>query len=84
MADLPSRTTLAEALVAAAAAHRDYERTALRGGDPMWSGFHAAFVLGRLGDFAPAGRLAALLEEVENGNDWADAAAAYVLMKLRS
>jgi hypothetical protein len=71
--------------MAAAAAHEDYERGALKGVvDVQWPGFHAAYVLGRLGDFAPASRLAALLAEVNPQAEWEAAAAEHVLMKLRS
>jgi hypothetical protein len=85
MADLPSPAALAEALEDATAAHADYESTALKGiVDDRWSGFCAAFVVGRLGEFTPAGRLAALLEEVDAPGDWPAAAAAHVLTKLRS
>ena len=76
---------LASTLAAAASAHDEYERTVLRGVvDPNWSGFYAAYVLGRLGDFVPAGRLAVLLSEVEDDPGWETAAADHVLMKLRS
>ncbi|CAN5277658.1 hypothetical protein BH10PSE9_BH10PSE9_05660 [soil metagenome] len=85
MADLPSRSELADTLGAAGVAHEDYERAALKGvRDALWAGFHAAFVLGRLGEFVAAGRLAALLEEVDDAADWPEAAAAQVLRKLRS
>jgi hypothetical protein len=85
MADLPSRSALAETLGAAGAAHEDYERVALKGvGDALWAGFYAAFVLGRLGEFAAASRLAGLLEEVDDAADWPEAAALHVLLKLRS
>ena len=85
MADLPSHEQLEAALAAADTAHREYERSALRGvADEGWPGFLAAYVLGRLGDFAPASRLAGLLEEVEMGANWPAAAADHVLTKLRS
>jgi hypothetical protein len=85
MADLPTSALLAAALAAADAAHDDYERGMLRGVvDQQWPGFYAAFVLGRLGDFAPPSRLAALLAEVEAEADWAAAAADHVLIKLKS
>ena len=72
-------------LAAADVAHEDYERVALRGVvDPQWSGFYAAYVLGHLGDFAPASRLATLLAEVDAKGDWEAVAAEHVLMKLRS
>jgi hypothetical protein len=83
--DLPSYGLLQQTLVAAAEAHEDYERGALKGVvDMQWPGFHAAYVLGRLGDFVPASRLAALLAEVNPQAEWEAAAAEHVLMKLRS
>ena len=85
MADLPSHDVLTSTLAAAAAAHEEYERVVLKGVvDANWSGFYAAYVLGRLGDFVPASRLAGLLSEVEDSDDWDEAAADHVLMKLRS
>ena len=85
MADLPSHALLQQTLAAADVAHEDYERIALRGVvDPQWSGFYAAYVLGHLGDFAPASRLATLLAEVDAKGDWEAVAADHVLMKLRS
>ena len=83
--DLPSHALLEQTLVAAAAAHEDYERGALRGVvDMQWPGFHAAYVLGRLGDFVPASRLAVLLAGVNPQGEWEAAAAEHVLTKLRS
>ena len=85
VADLPSKFALAQALSAAGSAHHDYERIALMGArDDLWPGFYAAFVLGRLGDVAPASRLAALLEEVDVPSHWSEAAAEHVLVELRS
>jgi hypothetical protein len=52
--------------------------------DDLWAGFYAAFALGRLGDFAAASRLAALLEEVDAPSNWSEAAAEHVLTQLRS
>ena len=87
MADLPEHSAFAAALAAAGEAHEEYERVALRGVvDDRWAVFHAAFVLGRVGEFVEPSRLATLLEEVEAESDaeWPDEAADYVLMKLRS
>jgi hypothetical protein len=85
MADLPSREALVSALVAADTAHEEYERIVLKGiPDDRWAGFYAAYIIGRLGEFAGAGRLALLLEEVEDGTSWVRAAADHVLTKLRS
>jgi hypothetical protein len=85
LADLPTRTALVEALAAADTLHDEYERVALKGVvDERWSGFCAAYVLGRLGDFAPASRLAELLGEVGEADNWAAITADHVLAKLRS
>ena len=85
MADLPLDSELAEALSAAASAHHEYEQTALKGvRDELWAGFYAAFVLGRLGDFTAASRLAALLEEVDAPSNWSQAAAQHVATTLRA
>ena len=85
MADLPAREHLAETLTAASAAHDEYERVILKGVvDVRWSGFYAAYVLGAVGEFTEPSRLAALLEEVDTGDDWAAIAAEHVLTKLRS
>jgi len=85
MADLPSKSALEQALAAASASHDEYERVVLKGVvDEAWAGFCAAYVLGRLGEFATASRLAGLLEEVEEVENWAAIAAEHVLAKLRS
>lgn len=81
----PLQQDLEDALVAAAAAHHDYERSVLNGErDAMWAGFYAAFVLGRFGDFASASRLAILLAEVGVADDWSAAAAEHVSRKLHN
>jgi hypothetical protein len=85
VADLPSDSAIAEALSAAGSAHHEYEQTALKGvRDEQWAGFYAAFVLGRLGDFTAASRLAALLEEVDAPSNWSQAAAQHVATTLRA
>jgi uncharacterized protein len=85
VADLPSDSAIAEALSAAGSAHHEYEHTALKGvRDELWAGFYAAFVLGRLGDFTAASRLAALLEEVDAPSNWSQAAAEHVATTLRA
>ena len=85
MTDFPTREALEDALSAAVTAHEDYESVVLRGMvDDRWPGFCAAYVIGRFGDFVPAGRLATLLEEVDAEGDWATAAADHVMTKLRS
>ncbi len=79
----PSRAQLREALSAAGGAHHDYEQDALGGRrDAQWSGFYAAFALGRLGDFASPTALAGWLQAAPEAEDWAGRAAALVLFKL--
>ena len=83
MTNPPSESELAEVLSAAGSAHHEYEQTALKGvRDELWAGFYAAFVLGRLGDFTAASRLAALLEEVDATSNWSEAAAEHVTATL--
>jgi uncharacterized protein len=85
VADLPSDSAIAEALSAAGSAHHEYEQTARKGvRDELWAGFYAAFILGRLGDFTAASRLAALLEEVDAPSNWSQAAAQHVATTLRA
>ena len=79
MLKLPSRLELERALVAASVAHHDYEQNRLGGvRDDQWPGWYAAYVLGRLGDFASPSELAAWLEGVETEHGWPAAAAARV------
>lgn len=81
----PSVSDLRDSLAAAGRAHHDYERIILNGvRDELWSGFYAAYVLGRLGDFLPASRLSELLEEAPSNGDWSDNAARYVVQILES
>lgn len=76
------KSELAAALRAAGAAHHDYESNALKGQpDAHWAGWYAAYVLGRLGDFATPSQLTSWLKSA-SGDDWADAAAATVLDHL--
>jgi len=78
-----SQSDLERALSAAGAAHHDYEQKTLNGiRDELWTGFYAAYVLGRLGDFAPASVLSALLESAPSDKNWAASAAGYVLQQI--
>jgi hypothetical protein len=84
MTNPPSDSDLAEVLSAAGSAHHEYEQTALKGvRDELWAGFYAAYVLGRLGDFTAASRLAALLEQVDAPSNWSAAAAEHVTTTWR-
>lgn len=83
MADKPTQSTLAAALAAAGSAHHEYETEALGGvRDAQWAAFYAAFVLGRLGEFAPPSVLTRWIEEAPAGDDWSASAAAHVLQQL--
>jgi hypothetical protein len=80
---LPEFTDLENALGDAGRAHHDYETAVLDGvRDQLWSGFYAAFVLGRLGPFTTASRLSRLLAEVSAPAGWSAAAARHVLERL--
>ena len=85
MTNPPFESDLAEALSAAGSTHHEYEQTALKGvRDELWAGFYAAFVLGQLGNFTAASRLAALLEEVDAPSNWSAAAAGHGTTTLRA
>ena len=75
---------LAAALKAAGSAHHEYEQTALDGVfDEQWPMFYAAFVLGRIGDFATPSALMSWLEEVPSIDGvWTDIAARHVIGRL--
>ncbi len=80
MSGLPTLDALRAALAAAGSAHHEYEMNALQGErDAQWPGWYAAYVLGRLGDFASPSDLTAWLEAAPSSDDWASSAAAYVL-----
>lgn len=80
---MPTHNQLQQALAAAGSAHHDYETNALNGErDELWPGFYAAYVLGRLGDFATATMLSRLLADVPAEGDWASSTATYVLDSL--
>jgi hypothetical protein len=79
----PSKDDLEKALSDAGSAHHDYEQVTLMGKrDEGWPGFYAAYVLGRVGDFATDSALSRWLEEAPSGDNWAATAASYVLSKL--
>jgi len=83
MADKPSTNELATALTAAGSAHHEYETESLGGvRDKQWAAFYAAFLLGRLGDFALPSALTRWLEEAPAGEDWSTSTAEHVLKQL--
>lgn len=78
-----SKKDLARALAAAGHAHHDYEQVYLEGKrDEQWSGFYAAYVLGRLGDFVVPSVLSRWLEWAPEADDWAGSAAEHVLAQM--
>jgi hypothetical protein len=52
--------------------------------DEMWPGFYAAFVLGRLGNFAAASVLSTFLEQAPASEVWTNSTADHVLEHLKS
>ena len=83
MTETVSRDALIEALDAAAKAHHDYETVTLEGvRDDQWSGFYAAYVLGRVSDVLTSSELARVLEAVDAADDWSGAAADGILKAI--
>ncbi len=83
MSNLPTKEGLAEALRAAGAAHHEYEETVLRGvRHEEWAAFYAAYVLGRLGDFAQPSNMTKWLTEAPLTPNWAESAAAHILSEI--
>ncbi len=83
MKTLPTQQELERALTAAGAAHHEYEQNSLGGKrDEQWPGWYAAYVLGRLGDFAAPTPLSRWLEAAPGGDNWTASAAAHVLRQL--
>jgi len=79
----PSQDELEKALGDASSAHHDYEQVTLVGNrDEQWSGFYAAYVLGRVGNFVPPSALSQWLQEAPGGERWAATAASHVLSRL--
>ena len=79
----PSQDELEKALSDAGPAHHDYEQVTLAGNrDEQWSGFYAAYALGRVGNFAAPSALSQWLEEAPGGERWAATAASHVLSRL--
>lgn len=81
--NLPTKEGLTEALKAAGAAHHEYERTILHGvRHEEWATFYAAYVLGRLGDFAAPSMMTKWLTEAPLTENWAESAAAHILSEI--
>ena len=80
----PTRESLVEALGSAGKAHHDFETNALNGGpDEQWPGWYAAYVLGRLGDFATPTMLAGWLSAAPASDDWPASAADHIVEQLQ-
>ena len=85
MKQYPSVTELQVALSAAGSAHHEYEVHYLKGvRDELWSGFYAAYVLGKLGGFVAPTQLARWLESAPGGDNWSAGAASYVVEQLET
>lgn len=83
MLKLPDQEELRAALAAAGSAHHEFEQNYLAGvRDEAWAGWYAAYVLGRLGDFAPPTALARWLEEAAGDGPWSDVAARHVADRI--
>jgi len=81
--DIPTKEELAEALRVAGAAHHEYETIVLKGvRHEEWAVFYAAYVLGRLGDFAKPSALTRWLTEAPLTDNWAESAAAHILSEI--
>ena len=77
---MATQNEIKAALEAAGASHHEFEVTYLKGvRDELWSGYYAAFVLGRLPDLDITPSQLALLLEQADGDDWAAAAAGLVV-----
>ena len=84
MSNVPSKEAIEKALRSAGEAHHDYEANFLEGKrDDGWAGWYAAYVLGRLGDFASPSALTRWLADAPSARDWASAAAQHVEAQLR-
>lgn len=83
MSTIPSYEELVAALASATEAHHEYERRFLGGVlDEQWPGWYAAYVLGRVGDFASPTDLASWLASAPSDEEWSAAAASFVLNRL--
>jgi len=83
MTNVPAIGELTEALKAAGAAHHEYEQTVLNGvRHEEWAAFYAAYVLGRLGDFAQPSTMTKWLTEAPLTQNWAESAAAHILSEI--
>lgn len=84
-ASKPQPDQLKDAIDQASQAHHDYESNALNGvRDERWSGWYAAYILGRVGDVCTPTDLAKWLEEAPIDGDWSSNAAALVLERLNA
>ncbi len=80
---MPTKQELTKTLGDAGSAHHDYESNFLKGSrDEQWAGWYAAFVIGRLGDFASPTELTGWLSEATGEGDWSANAAAHVASKV--
>ena len=82
--ELPEKSHLERTLAEAWTTHSEYQRNFLKGErDEVWAGWYAGFILGRLGHFTTPTILTRLLEATEHKENWAAAAAVYILGALK-
>jgi len=85
MNTIPKQDQLLKTLIAAAKAHHEYQTNILGGvRHAQWSGWYAAYILGRLGEFATPSVLTKWLEEVTDEKSWFKKAAEHVHRKIRT
>ena len=82
---LPTIEQLENALQMAENLHNEYELVYRDGQfNETWSGFYAAYILGKLGEFVKPSILADLIESTPDGKNWFHTTAEYILKDLRS
>ena len=85
MPAIPSQDKILLALTAAGQAHHEYQENMLNGQhDAQWAGWYAAYVLGRLGDFASPSQLTRWLTTAPSSNDWSTSASLHVCHQMEA
>ena len=75
--------SLQDAFSVANECHHDFELNILNvESDRQWAGWHASYVLGRLGDFVSPATLSQWLEDTPNKDNWSALTASYIMKQL--